>query len=221
MADPLVYITIQRRREDGVWPVVAVRVRPGRQLPVRSEGRLELAEEPPSILPRAYGAALGQALFCGSLRDAFMGALNGASDGTARVLLFVEAEELRTWRWEWLCAPLDGQRWGFLSLEQRELYSLYLPSLTDRVCPPLGRHDLRALVVVASPADPGGRYGLAAFDVGQTVARLRAIFEGQQVALEVLARVPGALGVTAGRRRRNNGWGAWPSGWCVSWASRP
>jgi hypothetical protein len=108
-------------------------------------------------------------------------------------LVFVEAEELKTWRWEWLCAPANDGRWDFLSLDQRALFSLYLPSLTDRAYPPIGSHDLRALVVVANPADPGNRYGLASFDVDQNVSRLREIF-GQKIPCDVLARTPGAAG---------------------------
>jgi hypothetical protein len=110
-----------------------------------------------------------------------------------RVLVFVEAKELKTWRWQWLCAPIDGNDWDFLSLDQRVLFSLYLPSLTARAYPPIGPHDLRALVVVANPADPTKKYGLVSFNVDQNIARLQAIF-GKQIPSDVLARVPGAVG---------------------------
>jgi hypothetical protein len=73
-------ITIQRQW-NGVWPVVAEHHRPGMLLPVRSEGRLELATEPANALPRAYGAALGQALFREGIRDAFVRARNEALEG--------------------------------------------------------------------------------------------------------------------------------------------
>ena len=73
------------------------------------------------------------------------------------------------------------------------LYSLYLPSLTDRAYPPIGRNDLRALVVVANPADPDKRYGLASFDVARNVARLQSIF-GERTPATVLARSTGAAG---------------------------
>jgi CHAT domain len=92
-----------------------------------------------------------------------------------------------------LCAPFDGGRWDFLGVDQRALFSLYLPSLTDRAYPPIGPRDLRALVVVANPADPAELYGLVAFDVDQNVARLRNIF-GRRIPSAVLARVPGAAG---------------------------
>jgi energy-coupling factor transporter ATP-binding protein EcfA2 len=166
--------------------------RSGTLLPVRSEGQFRLATEPISSIPLNYGIALGKGLFNDSIRDAFVRARNESAD-SARVLLFVEAEELKSWRWEWLCGPVDGNRWDFLSLDQRALFSLYLPSLTDRAYPPIGRADLRALVVVASPADPEKRYGLEPFDVVSHVARLQAIF-GEQIPSEVLARVPGAAG---------------------------
>jgi energy-coupling factor transporter ATP-binding protein EcfA2 len=176
------------------WPVVAEHYRLGNLLSVRNEGRLELAGEPFSPVPRSYGTALGQALFRDGIRDAFVRARNESLDGTVHVLVFVEAEELKIWRWEWLCAPFDGGRWDFLSLDQRALFSLYLPSFADRAYPPIGRRDLRALVVVASPDDPGKRYSLASFNVNENVLRLQAAF-GQKIPCEVLARAPGAGGM--------------------------
>jgi hypothetical protein len=184
-------ITIQRR-VGGRWPVVAERHRPETLLPVRSEGWLELADEPSSSLARTYGTALGQALLRDAIRDALIQARSDQPDGV-RVLLFIEADELKAWRWEWLCAPVDSTTWDFLGLDQRVLYSLYLPSLTDRAYPPIGRNDLRALVVVANPADPEKKYGLASFDVGQNVARLRSVF-GERAPATALARAAGAAG---------------------------
>jgi WD40 repeat protein len=183
-------ITIQRRVGGG-WPVVAEHHRPETLLPVRSEGRLEL-DEPSSADARAYGRALGRALFRDAIRDAFVRARGDQPDGV-RVLLFVEAEDLKAWRWEWLCAPGNGTAWDFLSLDQRVLYSLYIPSLTERAYPPIGRNSLRALVVVANPADPERRYGLASFDANQNVARLQSIF-GDRSPATVLARTAGAAG---------------------------
>ena len=51
-----------------------------------------------------------------------------------------------------LCAPLDG-KWDLLALDQRVPFSLYLPSLADRRFPPIGRRDLRALILEANPAE--------------------------------------------------------------------
>jgi WD40 repeat protein len=183
-------ITIQRRVGGG-WPVVAEHHRPETLLPVRSEGRLEL-DEPSNADARAYGRALGQALFRDAIRDAFVRA-RADQPGGVRVFLFVEADDLKAWRWEWLCAPGGGTAWDFLSLDQRVLYSLYLPSLTERAYPPIGRNSLRALVVVANPADPDRRYGLASFDANQNVARLQSIFRDRCPAT-VLARTAGTAG---------------------------
>lgn len=186
-------ITVQQMPAGGDWPVVAEYHRAGQLLPVRTEGRLVLANEPVSALPQAYGKALGKALFTGAIRDAFVAARGEAQ---VRVWLCIEDPVLRTWRWEWLCAPLDGNRWDFLSLDQRALYSLYLPSLTDRPYPPIGRHDLRALALVANPADLDHRYGLAVYDSAAAIERLRATFDGHEprVSCEVLASAPGAVG---------------------------
>lgn len=105
--------------------------RAGTLLPVRSEGRLHMASEPIDANRRSYGSTLGQALFRDAVRDAFVRARSEGPDGV-RVLVFVESEELKIWRWEWLCGPVEGDIWDFLSLDQRVLFSLYLPSLTDR-----------------------------------------------------------------------------------------
>jgi energy-coupling factor transporter ATP-binding protein EcfA2 len=184
-------ITIQRGIQ-GSWPVVVEHHRSGTLLPVRSEGEFRLADEPGTSIAGRYGAALGQALFKDSIRDAFVQARNESADGV-RVLLFVEAEELKIWRWERLCGPVDGNRWDFLSLEQRVLFSLYLPSLTDRAYPPIGVQDLRALVLVASPDDPDQRYGLQPFEVNFSVNRLKDIFH-DQMGCDLLARAPEPVG---------------------------
>jgi hypothetical protein len=73
------------------------------------------------------------------------------SNNDLRVLLFVEADDLRGLRWEGLCAPLNNQ-WSLLARNAQALYSLYLPSVTDSRFPAIGRRDLRALVVAASRA---------------------------------------------------------------------
>jgi len=183
-------VTIQRRGEDG-WPVVVEDHRVGSLLPVRSEGRLELADEPVADSAQEYGTALGQALFRDSVRDAFVRARSASADGV-RVLVFIEDQQLKKWRWERL-APVDGTRWDFLSLDQRALFSLYLPSLTDRPYPPIGKRDLRALVMVANPSDPGGKSGLKDFGTTEAVARAQASL-GAEIPSEVLARVPNAVG---------------------------
>ena len=82
---------------------------------------------------------------------------------TLRLLLFIEADDLRRLRWERLCAPFNG-KWRSLARNAQALYSLYLPSITDSRFPAIGRRDLRALVVAASP-DGLDRYGLQPFDL--------------------------------------------------------
>jgi len=161
-------ITIQRKAGD-TWPVIAEQSRPGSFLPVRSEGVLTVDPEQLLTLlsPQAYGTHLGKLLFSGSIRDAFTRAL-ADSNNDLRVLLFIEADDLRTLRWERLCAPLTGD-WDFLALDQQVLFSLYLPSVTDSRFPAIGRRDLRALVVAASP-DGLDRYGLSHFDVPNALA---------------------------------------------------
>jgi len=62
-------ITIQRRA-DGAWPVVVEDHRAGSLLSVRSEGQLELGEEPAESSAIDYGTALGRGLFRDSIRDA-------------------------------------------------------------------------------------------------------------------------------------------------------
>jgi energy-coupling factor transporter ATP-binding protein EcfA2 len=183
-------LTVQRATTAGVWPVVAEYQRGGQLLPVRSEDELRLPAEPASASPRIYGEALGRALFSGSIRDAYVSA---RGDAPVRVWLCVEDAALRTWRWEWLCGPVDSTAWDFLSLDQRALYSLYLPSVADRPYPPLGRRDLRALVLVANPSDPSGDYGMTTFDARAAVSRLQAVFTGR-LSYEVLARLPEAIG---------------------------
>jgi WD40 repeat protein len=184
-------ITIQRR-STGCWPVVTEDHRPDALLPIRSNGELELPGEPPSTLPREYGVALGKALFRNDIYKALVRARTEGHDGSTRVLVFVEDEKLKAWRWEWLCAPLEDGRWDFLSLDQRALFSLYLPSCTDRAYPPIGRHDLRALLVVANPGDPERKYRLEPFDPSRNVALLQVF--GPSIPCDVLARVSGAVG---------------------------
>ena len=73
--------------------------------------------EAPERDPAGYGQRLGEALFREGVRDQFMAAL-GDADPQVHVLLSVEADDsikvgtqersVRSLRWEWLCAPLDG-----------------------------------------------------------------------------------------------------------------
>ena len=130
---------------------MAVQAAGGVLLPVRDEGVLQVnLEELKTQLDsqtsaKEYGTLLGQVLFRDDIRDAFKTAL-AKQDDSLHVLLFVEDAELKALRWERLCAPLDGG-WDFLALNQRVPFSLHLPSTTDQRFPPIGRFDLRALML--------------------------------------------------------------------------
>lgn len=183
-------ITIQRKVDDH-WPIVVEQGQAGVFLPIRDEGALHL--DLTTLLSQAdpldYGTVLGQALFRDDIRDAFVRA-RADSEDNLRVLLFVEDDELKSLRWERLCAPLNA-RWDFLTLDQRIYFSLYLPSVTDRRFPPIGRRDLRTLILLANPAGLE-RYGLAPFDEAAAAASLRTALG--DIPAEVLGTVPGAVG---------------------------
>jgi hypothetical protein len=182
-------ITVQRRSGDG-WPVVALLHSPW-ELPVRKDGILTLDEVElrKQLSPEAYGRLLGQALFRDQVRDAFTRA-QAKSDDFLRVLLFVEDPSLRRLRWERLCAPLEGG-WRLLRLDQRVPFSLYLPSLTDRRYPAIGRADLRVLLLAASPKGLD-EYGLKMFDVKASVTSTKAACG--EIPCDVLAALDDALG---------------------------
>ncbi|MCI5124158.1 MAG: hypothetical protein D3925_06700 [Candidatus Electrothrix sp. AR5] len=170
-------ITIQHWQEEkNGWPVVAEYTRPD-ELPRRSEGLLS----PPdgydrkllelTLDPHKYGTYLGRELFRETIRDGFREALSEekANNDPLRILLVVEAPNLKPLRWERLCAPMSSGRWNFLALNQNNPFSLYLPSPNDRRFPAIGRRDLRALVLLANPPE-GNTYngGLAVFDAQKT-----------------------------------------------------
>src|SRR5690606_22275213 len=84
-----------------------------------------------------------------------------------------------------------GDGWSLLSLDQRTPFSRYLPSLTDRRYPAIGRRDLRALILVADPPQDNS-YHLAPIDVAATVASIQQALG--EIPHTVLARVKGAGG---------------------------
>jgi len=181
-------ITIQRKWGDD-WPVVVEHSRPHVLGAARTEGVLGLGADYETILlsqttPLDYGIVLGKALFHDEVRDAFIGAW-AKSEPPLRILLFVEADDLKTLRWERLCAPLDGE-WDFLALDQRVPLSLDLPSRASRHFPPIGRLDLRALLVVASPEGLKEKYRLGTFDVEAVVSSVRTAL-GEKIPCDVLA----------------------------------
>ena len=164
-------ITIERK-SGSVWPVVVEYRDSGSFLPIRAEGSLELDEsELATERPETYGALLGKALFRETVRDAFQQARRQSEDAL-HVLLCIEDPLAKTFRWERLCAPLDGGRLLPLALDQRVPFSLYLPSITDRRFPPLSRRDLRALIVAANPSDLK-TWKLEPFDAATAVRSVR------------------------------------------------
>ncbi len=180
-------ITIQRKADDG-WPVTAEQSRPGSFLPVRSEGLLtfDLEQLLAARDSAHYGQQLGEALFCNGIRDGFTRAL-ADSNNNMRVLLFVEADDLRGLRWDRLWAPLDNQ-WRALARNAQALYSLYLPSVTDSRFPAIGRRDLRALIIAASP-EGLDRYGLASFDLASEIMGITEALG--EIPADILASGPG------------------------------
>ena len=194
-------ITVQRKFAAG-WPIVVEYSRADALSPIRSDGVLKFGdksvEELKSLLeqPREYGVRLGIALFDGEdqdgrkrVRDAFVGARQESD--RLRVLLCIEADDLRDLRWERLAAPIDGGDWDVLVLNQRTPFSLHIPSNTDRRFPPIGRRDLRALLLVASPKD-SDVYNLKLFNVPDTVAGVRSALG--EIPCDVLANIDGAIG---------------------------
>lgn len=190
---PTFEIVIQRKT-GSTWPVVGVETRPGEFLSVRSEGMFEInfTALNACLLPREYGTLLGKGLFRDEIRDAFTRALTQAREAgeALHLLLTVEDIELRRLQWERLCAPIAG--WDLLALQQQTVFSHYLPSLTDRRFPPIGRRDLRALLLVAGPQDLPDDYELDAFDVAGTVQAIRTALG--EIPCDVLASVDGAVG---------------------------
>jgi WD40 repeat protein/energy-coupling factor transporter ATP-binding protein EcfA2 len=140
--------------------------------------------------PKAYGTFLGKALFQDQIRDAFVKAFSTSKEGL-RVLLNVEDDQLKSQiSWQRLCAPIDGN-WDCLALNQRVPLSLYLPSNTGRYFPPIGKRELNALILVASPRDLG-EYRLHPFDVEETVSSLKKALG--KIPTDVLANITNSVG---------------------------
>ncbi|MCG2786838.1 MAG: CHAT domain-containing protein, partial [Anaerolineae bacterium] len=166
-------LTLQRKTEGG-YPVAASLTRPGGFLPLRREGMLILdpvALEELEHDPLDYGTALGQVLFVDEIRDTFREGLSGGEP--LRVLLSIEAPDLRALDWHRLAAPIDGGRWRFLASQQNTPFSLSISSPASVHFPAIGRRDLRALVLVAGPEALSGDYKLAPFGVEATTASIQ------------------------------------------------
>ncbi len=163
---------------------------PGTALAIREEGRLviDVAALTACATPRAYGRALGEALWQGSTLGAWQRARARGRE-RLHVVLEVLAPELRSLRWERLCAPFDTD-WDFLRCDQRTPFTLRVASQSDRAY--AAPDEPRALVLVTSPSDLAD-YGLASFDTLATIEGVRAALSPWPV--DVLAfSVPGAVG---------------------------
>jgi hypothetical protein len=182
-------ITIKPRVGDA-WPVEAIAQDRPRTIPAVIAGtfRVDEAELRALVDPRAYGAYLGEALFRGAIRDAFVRALGGGEP--LHLLLSIDAPELRPLLWERLCGP-PGAGFGFLALDQRIGYARYIPSPVDREFAELQRSELRALVLVACPEGLEA-YGLAPFDAAAAVGSVRTGLG--PVPCDVLGPLPDAIG---------------------------
>jgi energy-coupling factor transporter ATP-binding protein EcfA2 len=164
-------LTIHRRARDG-WPVVAEEFPGDGSPPTREDGLMSLDSTALDVLAReSYGEALGVAIFQGRIRASLEKAVRAAA-GPLHVTLCIEDAKLRTLRWERLSGPLDGKRFVPLALDQRVAFSINQPSAVDGRFPPIGRRDLKALVVAAMPSDHAS-WGLAWFDPAETLRSIR------------------------------------------------
>lgn len=182
-------LTIKPRVGDA-WPVEAIVQDRPRTIPAVISGQFEVDMDDLRALVdrRSYGEALGGALLRGAIRDAFVRAVGGAEP--LHLLLSIDAPELRPLLWERLCGP-PGAGFGFLALDQRVAYSRHIPSPVDHVFRELHGRDLRALVVIACPAELA-QYGLEPFDVEAMAASVRAGLG--DIPCDILGHVHGALG---------------------------
>jgi WD40 repeat protein len=185
----LLEITVQRSAAER-WPVLAyAEDGEGLRVGVQGELLLDLGQlRAASMNVKAYGTVLGQALFRDEVRDALLRSRE-SPDGV-RLLLCVEAEDLRELRWERICSPV-GTRWDHVSLDQATPLTLYIPTGDDRRFPPVGKDDLRALILVASP-DGLDTFGLRGFDAAAAARWTRDALAG--IGCDVLGFVDDATG---------------------------
>jgi CHAT domain/WD domain, G-beta repeat len=184
-------LTIQRKLGNH-WPVVVEYTLQGDPLPKRAEGKFALdLTVLNGALPESYGEILGRALFRDEVRQALVAA-QPHNNALLHICLFVEADDLRTLRWERLQAPARGG-WSPLAQEQLWPFSLYLPTTIDRQFSPFGRRDLRALVVVSSPSDLT-QFRLQPFDAAKAVDAFRKAARDPNIPFDLLGPVEGALG---------------------------
>ncbi len=126
----------------------------------------------------SYGRLLTEQIFrdrclVDYFKEAFISSEKDPGAGPLRVRLFLSAgaTRLHGLRWELLGAPWeDGSQ--PLSIRQRVVFSRYLSSFDWRPVQLRPRETLRALIVVANPADLA-EFELAVIDVNGEIARAR------------------------------------------------
>ena len=181
-------ITIQPKTEKG-WPV-AVKHTPFQQSALYYKGTLNLNSDDNFASlgqylgqPQKYGTELGKQLFTQDIRFAFEKALFHSQQQSSKdkqilhVYLHIDTfndDSLKSLKWERLCAPFapGDEDWEYLSTDRRTTFSIYVPTMTERLFPVIGRNDLRSLIVVANPSN-GSKFGLADFDAKKTVESVR------------------------------------------------
>ena len=202
-------ITIQPKTDKG-WPV-AVKHTPSGYSPLYYKGTLNLNTEDNFAevqqylgQPEKYGRELGQKLFTQEIRFAFTNALSYTRQNATQekqilyVFLHIDTfnnDSLKTLRWERLCAPFSAgdNDWEYLSVDRRTTFSIYIPTMTERLFRMIGKNDLRSLIVVANPSN-SSKYGLADFDVHKTVESVQASLDN--IPSDVLAKdINGAVGL--------------------------
>ncbi|OQY35727.1 MAG: hypothetical protein B6I38_01345 [Anaerolineaceae bacterium 4572_5.1] len=190
-------IRIQHQPKDkDYFPIIVEHTRSDIQSPIETRGEfhydqtLQRQLKKLAISPQEYGQALGEALFSGAIRDLFVEARSSG----LRISLSVESPELKSLHWERLAAPLPNQKWGVLARNQNFPFSIHLASASGQTYPPIGKYDLKALILVANPTDLNDEHGLARFDDISIVQNMRTELEALIGAenINVLAAVDGA-----------------------------
>jgi hypothetical protein len=157
--------------------------------PVRVPVRFDLAALAACVRDgERHGEQLSASLFAAApLRERFLECL-AAAEGRVRLRLYIgeTAAELHALRWEALRHPRTG---AWLLCDEQVRFSRLIAGVDWRPVRLRARGELRALVVVASPAGLAD-YGLAAIDVAGEVARAQAGLGA--IASDVLATDAGA-----------------------------
>ncbi|MEI7771788.1 MAG: CHAT domain-containing protein [Chloroflexales bacterium] len=138
--------------------------------------------------PEAYGKALSAMLFADPAVLAAFAEARAATAAQERVLrlrLFLDpaVPDLQSIRWETLRDPKDGSP---LLMGERLLFSRFLSSSDWGPVRLRPQSELRALVLVANPANLTAKFRLSAVDVPGELARARAGL-GEQITVAELA----------------------------------